>query len=313
MNKPEIKVVKVQDQYIVTRSGSAWSMPDLQIEDVNGDSFIFQKNIDQNQVTVPYEPAKISYKDIKHVYGGWVNEGLEITHEEYQDRREVLLVNAYLVDEDWDFGDDLDAEFEYKKFIQKWRRQSVAQDVWIPLDFSVVYMGEKSNDKDITPIVSLSDQHFGLYHVTISTTALSRRIQDKIEGTGFTVEWDNQYNYRRPKWERRYGKLDLDITFTHKAFGDNAAKWQFSSEAIGTLEECKKFKQTELNRLDAYMDKFLAKFESIDGLVKKDVLVKLETLKKNFGYFEPPYSHTNKRAKFNSSRNIVNQIIDLLN
>ncbi|AWN04385.1 hypothetical protein PBI_GRAYSON_41 [Rhodococcus phage Grayson] len=313
MNKPEIKVVKVQDQYIVTRSGSAWQMPDLQIEDVNGDSFIFQKNVDQNQVTVPYEPAKISYKDIKHVYGGWVNEGLEITHEEYQDRREVLLVNAYLVDEDWDFGDDLDAEFEYKKFIQKWRRQSVAQDIWIPLDFSVVYMGEKSNDKDITPIVSLSDQHFGLYHVNISTTALSRRIQDKIEGTGFTVEWDNPNSFKRPTWERRYGKLSLDIDFTHKAFSNTREKWQFSSEAIGSLEECKKFKQTELERVDTYMDGFLAKFDSLDGVVKKDVLAKLETLKKNFGYFEPPYSHTNKRAKFNSSRNIVNQIIDLLN
>ena len=313
MSKPEIKVVKVQDQYIVTRSGSAWSMPDLQIEDVNGDSFIFQKNVDQNQVSVPNEPAKISYKDIKHVYGGWVWEGEEITNEEYQVRKEALLVNAWEDDDEWNFDDDLDAEFAYKKFLQKWRRQSVAQDVWIPLDFSVVYMGEKSNDKDITPIVSLSDQHFGLYHVTISTTALSRRIQEKIEGTGFTVDWDNHNSFKRPTWERRYGKLSLDINFSHKAFADSREKWSFNSEAIGSLEECKKFKQTELERVDSYMEVFLAKFDSLDGVVKKDILVKLDTLKKNFGYFEPPYSHTNKRAKFNSSRNIVNQIIDLLN
>lgn len=222
---------------------------------------------------------KVAYKD---------NNDKILFVDEYNKLLSVFTSKGEYIDYQWDF-DNIDDEYEYKKFIQTWQPfyEDVKEEI-VFTDFDIVET-MISEYEYITPVHSIvTDPDKMLFVYSPTPTLILTEVAEKL---GYQFITDNSYGRLREG-----EKLKTITVSTHSGFqytkingnyiGDEE-KRKFNSirEFRGTYAEClkEKEKQVEIayNTLKPYADRLIQK--KLNQVTVGELLTYLSRLKNHIG------------------------------
>ncbi len=199
-------------------------------------------------------------------------EGNEITAADHALQRGNLLGRAFREAGEWTFP-DLDAEFEYKKFMARWKTPKRAPDVVerSPVEAKIAEVRTNSGDPDIVSLWNAPSTHDQrkLYRVNIGNVMVAT-FHDLCQKHG--LKGDNEQN--RDYLE--FAKIEGSYAFSGSGFKDRENR-----PFTGTLAQCKAAKEDAINRVQAVVVVHAAKKNNVGIPNAGDVVLKLKSVRTN--------------------------------
>jgi hypothetical protein len=193
-------------------------------------------------------------------------EGEQLAPAAYDDKKATLLIGATTDnDDDWVFP-NLDAEFEYRKFIARWKVVFGPEVVTrTPATFELAEVRRNSGDPDIVSLWNAphTNRDATLYSFNRATFGM-KLVAELAKAHGLTLDQPNHSGLRFAKLDGAY------------AFDDSYGYTHGRETFIGTLETCKQEKAELEARVRSIVRGYVIKKEGKPLVNAGDVLVALQ-------------------------------------
>ena len=319
MSNEKVKIIKDQGgRYLLPRKSTVFTTGatghDSVRRTVNGvDIPTTSYNSGPVQIPYPTEIKVITTRKVKVAYRDNLKDKA-IFVEQYNTLLSDITSKGEYIDYQWDF-DNIDDEYEYKKFIQTW--QPVYEDVKEEIvftDFDIIstIISEHDYIIPINSIVNDPDEMLFLYSPT--PTLILTEVAEKL---GYQFITDNSYGRLRES-----EKLKTITVSTHSGFqytkingnyiGDEERrKFNNIREFRGTYDEClkEKEKQVEIayNTLKPYADRLIQK--KLNQVTVGELLTYLSHLKNRIGSLDvKKVDVTNQRTIMGNIQNKIDEL-----
>lgn len=263
----------------------------------------------ESKITLQDLPTKLYKITTENVHVGYKTSSEEVSLEEYNNLLSEFTVNGVEAQGDWHFV-DVDDEFQYKKFRQKWSAVYKEEEVKAEVPFTVSYYQDQPEDPDIRIVGSLDSKYLGHCHFETSSDWMVRVIDEYLEGTKF---WRDTGQYRLNNFKTSTSGHSYEFYLNHAVHSYTTVTVSVSSGAVGDLEFVTGKKAEFKKSIEDQIDKVLEKYTSVDVATKKQILQTLESLSKEMSIFQPTYSAAaKKRSAYNSARAYLTKAKELL-
>ena len=262
-----------------------------------------------------YSGNKIELQDIKelkkidktNVCESYFNEleQNEITVDHYNDKLKELTVNASF-DDDGIYFDDLDDEYNYKKFVRsckpKYKTLETTTDLIIPEE---VVLYETGNKYIKCNFFLIGEDKPILYRYN-RTQARLDIVKNKFDEIGF--EFLNNASYESTKNKKIWGNSDHSViryvtAFGTYIFGDG---WDNKFSPIDTLENCKEMYNNDIKTIENIITKYYNQNYNILNKEKLSLLPEMiDNLQINMKKVSP------YQKSFQTYRNCLKKIEDI--
>jgi hypothetical protein len=204
-------------------------------------------------------------------------QGNLLPNEIYEAQKQVLLEGSARDDEGELTFPDLDAEFEYRKFVARWAIPQRGPEVVerTPVDLKVVEVRVNSGDPDIVSLWNAPHvvRDASLYQFD-RTAYLRRTVRELAEASGLAVDIPTHSGVRFAKLDNEYAFNDSFDTSRGNLF-------------IGTLQQCKDEKQKWHSRVAEIVNRHAIKKSGKPLTNAGDVLLALSDLRARLANVAP--------------------------
>ncbi|AOZ63631.1 hypothetical protein SEA_WEASELS2_41 [Rhodococcus phage Weasels2] len=252
------------------------------------------------KITLQDLPTKLYKITTENVHVGYKNSSEEVSLEEYNNLlSEFTDKGMQISDGSWNFA-DVEDEFLYKKFLQKWSAVHKQEEVKAEVPFTVSYYQDQPEDPDIRIVGSLDSNYLGHCHFESSSDWMVKVIDEHLKGTKF---WRDTGQYRLNNFKINTSGRSYEFYLNHAVHSYTTVTVSVSSGAVGDLEFVTKKKAEFKKSIEDQIDKVLEQYTSVDVATKKQILKTLDSLSKEMSIFQPTYSAAaKKRSAYNSAR-----------
>lgn len=293
MSNEKVKIIKDQgSRYLLPRNSIVFKTGatgyDSVHRTVNGIDIPTTTSYNSGPIQIPY-PTEIKVTTTRKVKTTYVdNEGFVINPSKYEELLQKITSKGEYDDYQWEF-DNIDDEYEYKKFLQTWK--SVYQDIKeevVFTDFDIVSTIISEYDY-ITPIISIVNEPDDmLFLYSPSPTLILTEVAEKL---GYQFITDNSYGRLRES-----EKLKTITVSTHSGYQytkingnyiNDEEKRKFNSvrEFRGTYTECLEEKDRQVKLayeiLKPYADRLIQR--KLNQVTVGELLTYLSHLKNRVG------------------------------
>ncbi len=299
-----IKVAKRGNQYLInSKDTGAYYARELEVETVDGVIFTFT----DKEASIGSEPKAFFAISRKSAHVGYEKDGEFLTTERWTEINNAMTANALWDDDDRVFVfNDLDEEYDYRKWRKGWTAKHEEQIQRNELNFQLYHVEDQDDMEYLHPVMNLDADSFGLYRVSIPVEDVERRVRNRFAIGGFTIDstW-------RP--EARANGVYWKFYLSHKVYNRDQISWTFQLHAVGPYADCIEWRDARLAEIDEKVDQVLAQFQGIDAVTKAALNSKLEYLTKNIRGFAPTYSAAQKKkSEYSQALKRLEEIRELL-
>ena len=187
---------------------------------------------------------------------------------DYAAQRLELLKDSTVDDDGEREFKTLEAEFEYRKFAERWKAGDRAPNTVIrtPADIEVSEVRVNSGDPDIVSLWNAPDLHHDIRLYSLNRdVVMVKACKEQCAAAGLSLENDSFRTYLR------FAKIDGDYAF-NDAFNENKRAF------IGTLAQCKAEKEVCIRRVRDIVSVRAAKKRGIQLQNAGTVLLALQSV-----------------------------------